>query len=102
MEFFNEAKVKWNDFLKSKILLYEKYRNYDYGSESENYVSGISQFVSHRILLEYSIINDIRKNYSSKNVNKFIEEVYWRIYWKGWLENRPNVWRNFIQKIQIN
>ena len=98
MEFFNEAKVKWNDFLKSKILLYEKYRNYDYGSESENYVSGISQFVSHRILLEYSIINDIRKKYSSKNVNKFIEEVYWRIYWKGWLENRPNVWRNFIQK----
>ena len=98
MEFFNEAETKWNDFLKSKITLYEQYRNFDNGPDSENFVSGISQFVSHRLLLEYSIINDIRTKYKSKNVNKFIEEVYWRIYWKGWLENRPSVWKNFVKK----
>ena len=98
MEFFNAAETKWNDFLKSKITLYEQYRNFDYGPDSENFVSGISQFVSHRLLLEYSIINDIRTKYKSKNVNKFIEEVYWRIYWKGWLENRPSVWKNFVKK----
>tara|TARA_Y100001980_G_C14550526_1_gene333106 strand:- start:161 stop:1303 length:1143 start_codon:yes stop_codon:yes gene_type:complete len=98
MEFFNLAESKWNDFLKKKITFYEKYRNYDNGPESENFVSGISQFVTHRVLLEYSIIKDIRFNYKSKNVNKFIEEVYWRIYWKGWLENRPSVWTKFVQK----
>ena len=98
MEFFNLAESKWNDFLKKKITFYEKYRNYDSGPESENFVSGISQFVTHRVLLEYSIIKDIRFNYKSKNVNKFIEEVYWRIYWKGWLENRPSVWTKFVQK----
>ena len=98
MEFFNLAESKWNDFLKKKITFYEKYRNYDNGPESENFVSGISQFVTHRVLLEYSIIKDVRFNYKSKNVNKFIEEVYWRIYWKGWLENRPSVWTKFVQK----
>ena len=98
MAFFNLAESKWNDFLKNRITFYEQYRNYDNGPKSENFVSGISQFVSHRVLLEYSIIKDVRLNYKSKNVNKFIEEVYWRIYWKGWLENRPSVWTKFVQK----
>ena len=26
---------------------------------------------------------------------KFIQEVFWRIYWRGWLEHRPAVWVDF-------
>jgi len=102
MNFFSEAEEKWNDFLQSKISLYGLYRNYDYGPKGKNFVSGISQFISHRVLLEYSIINDVRKNHSSKSVSKFIEEVYWRIYWRGWLENKPSVWKHFINKKNEN
>ena len=98
MDIFNEAENRWKDFLKSKIKCYGFYRNYDNGPQAVNFVSGISKFISHRILLEYSIINEVLEKYSSKNVNKFIEEVYWRIYWKGWLENRPSVWNNFVNK----
>tara|TARA_Y100000589_G_scaffold328323_1_gene372187 strand:- start:2159 stop:3292 length:1134 start_codon:yes stop_codon:yes gene_type:complete len=102
MELFNEAEEKWNHFLKSKITHYGLYRNYDYGPKEENYVSGISQFITHRVLFEYSIINDVRRNHNYKNVSKFIEEVYWRIYWKGWLENRPSVWKNFVSRNNDN
>ncbi len=26
---------------------------------------------------------------------KFVQEVYWRTYWKGWLERRPSVWTRY-------
>ena len=26
---------------------------------------------------------------------KFIQEVMWRTYWKGWLEMRPKVWQDY-------
>ena len=28
-------------------------------------------------------------------VEKIVQEVFWRIYWKGWLEHRPAVWADF-------
>ncbi len=93
-----KAEEKWIDFLKSKINKYGLYRNYDNGPQSENFVSGVSKFITHRVLYEYSIINDVLQNYNSKSANKFVEEVYWRIYWKGWLENRPSVWNNFVEE----
>ena len=100
MSIFTEANNKWNNFLSSKINDYGSLRNYDYGPQDENYVSKISPFVTHRILFEYQLIKDIRFKYKSNNVNKFLEEVYWRIYWKGCLENKPCIWENFIsQKI---
>ena len=30
-------------------------------------------------------------------VEKFIQEIFWRIYWKGWMEMRPSVWDNFLE-----
>ena len=98
MEIFKIAEEQWDQFLNSKITYYGAYRNYDYGPENDSYVSKISPFISHRVLLEYSIIKDVQKKYYGKNVDKFIQEVYWRIYWKGWLENRPSVWSQFLSK----
>tara|TARA_Y100001978_G_C23667073_1_gene421758 strand:+ start:306 stop:1454 length:1149 start_codon:yes stop_codon:yes gene_type:complete len=98
MVFLKEAEDKWNKFLDSKISKYSSLRNYDYGPYKNSYVSKLSPFISHRFLLEYDLIRDIKNKHHSNNVNKFIEEVYWRIYWKGWLENKPCVWDNFISK----
>ena len=97
MSLFLEAEKKWITFLDSKIRDYSTFRNYDYGPNSESSVSQISPYVSHRVLLEYQLIQDINLKYNANTVNKFIEEVYWRIYWKGWLENRPSVWERFIK-----
>ena len=27
--------------------------------------------------------------------------MLWRIYWKGWLELRPNVWTDFVRDLKI-
>ena len=98
MSLFKEAEKKWKNFLSTKIKEYGSYRNYDYGPQSNNYVSKISPFISHRVLFEYQIIKDVQLKYKGKQVNKFIEEVYWRIYWKGVLENKPCIWENFVNK----
>jgi len=98
MSLFIEAEEKWKNFLSTKIKNYGSLRNYDYGPQEVNYVSKISPFISHRILFEYQIIKDIKHKFKGNQVNKFIEEVYWRIYWKGVLENKPCLWDNFITK----
>ena len=103
MSLFKDSKDTWNDFLDSKIFSYSKYRNYDYGNQQDNYVSGLSPYISHRVLLEYYLIIDLKSKLKGSIINKFIEELYWRIYWKGWLENRPDLWRKFVsEKISMS
>ena len=96
MSLFLKAQEQWKDFLENKIKNYEKFRNFDYGPNNEGFVSKLSPYISHRVLLEYELIKEVKKNCKSQKVNKFIEEIYWRIYWKGWLENRPMIWDEFI------
>jgi len=98
MSLFIQAEKKWKNFLSKKIKDYGSRRNYDYGPNGDNYVSKISPFISHRVLFEYQLIKDVKSNFQGNQVNKFIEEVYWRIYWKGVLENKPCIWENFISK----
>ena len=98
MSLLKEAENNWDKFLDSKISKYSYLRNYDFGPNKNSSVSKLSPYISHRILLEYDLIKDIKNKYNGDNANKFIEEVYWRIYWKGWLENKPCVWDNFISK----
>ena len=98
MKLFLDAQEKWDYFLESKIQDYAKFRNFDYGPTKESSVSKLSPYISHRILLEYELIQEIKNKYESQKINKFLEEIYWRIYWKGWMENRPKVWSNFITK----
>ena len=93
-----DAQEKWNDFLENKITNYEKLRNFDYGPTNKSSVSKLSPYISHRILLEYELLEEVKKKYHSQKINKFVEEIYWRIYWQGWMENRPKVWCNFISE----
>ena len=96
MSYFLKAEDLWNNFLGEKILDYSSKRNYDYGPKEDSSVSKISHFVTHRILLEYQLINEVNKKYKSSKVNKYLEEIFWRIYWKGWLENHASLWDYFI------
>ena len=102
MSFFIEAQNLWDNFAKYKINDYAKLRNFDFGPNNEGSVSKLSPFVTHRILLEYDLINDIKSKYKVNNPSKFIEEIFWRVYWKGWMENRPKVWQNFISEKNLD
>ena len=56
----------------------------------------MSPYISHRILTEYDVIKRVLQKKSYPNVEKFIQEVFWRLYWRGWLESRPRVWKDFV------
>ena len=84
-------------FLTAPILEYSKKRNFDYGYSNNQHVSGLSKYISHRILSEYELIRDVLSIHSYQKVEKFIQEIFWRIYWKGWLETRPSVWSDFVE-----
>jgi len=98
MSFLLKAQNTWENFAKYKINDYAKLRNFDFGPNNESSVSKLSPFITHRILSEYDLIHDIKSKYKIKNSTKFVEEIFWRVYWKGWMENRPKVWRNFISE----
>lgn len=83
-----------NDFLPSAGGLYASDRNYDLGTEF-NKASCLSPYISRRLITEDEVLKAILENYSYKDSEKFIQEILWRVYWKGWLELHPNVWSSY-------
>lgn len=73
---------------------YGHQRNFDRGSPHPH-VSKLSPYISHRVITETEIAEKVRSRYPYPEIQKFIQEVYWRTYWKGWLEMRPEVWDNY-------
>ena len=100
MDSYKDAVNKLNYFISNDILDYASKRNYDFGPEVRNNVSMLSRFISHRVLNEYDIINLSLSKYPLTKIDKYIQEVFWRIYWKGWLEHRPNVWNDYCNYVE--
>ncbi len=96
----NFAENHLKSFIEKYILDYSKSRNFDYGPENRNNISLLSPYISNRILFEFDIVKDVLKKYPYVKVEKFIQEIFWRVYWKGWLELRPSVWNDFISSLE--
>lgn len=69
-----------------------------YGAE-RNYVrpghgdvSRLSPWLQKRVIREEEVVAAVRARWSFAAVEKFVQEVHWRTYWKGWLEQRPDAW----------
>ena len=90
------AKREKFEFIQNGLKDYSLQRNYDFGPKYRENISTLSKYISHRIINEYDLIREILSQYSLQKVDKFVQEVFWRVYWKGWLEHRPEVWRDFV------
>ena len=55
-------------------------------------VSRLSAALRHRLVTEAEVVEAALRKYPFRLVEKFLQEVLWRGYWKGWLESRPRVW----------
>ena len=73
-------------------------RNFVTGKNELSAVSKLSPYVRRRIITEQEIVSEVLKHNSLEESHKFIQEVLWRTYWKGWLEMRPFIWSRFIQE----
>jgi deoxyribodipyrimidine photo-lyase len=62
-------------------------------------ISRLSPWVQKRLLLESEIVAAARDRWSFPVVEKFVQEVYWRTYWKGWLEQRPAAWSRWVESV---
>jgi len=62
-------------------------------------ISQLSPWVQKRLLLESEIVAAARARWSFPAVEKFVQEVYWRTYWKGWLEQRPEAWSRWVEAV---
>ncbi|MEH6758345.1 MAG: FAD-binding domain-containing protein [Parasphingorhabdus sp.] len=82
---------------------YAHKRNFDYGPDADveqdkwrDNVSKLSPYVRHRLLPERELIEAAIKAHGAMGADKFIGEILWRSYFKGWLEQRPEAWADYV------
>ncbi|MDB4185131.1 DNA photolyase [Candidatus Pelagibacter sp.] len=85
-----------NNFIEQNLTDYSKLRNFDFGPDNRSNISCLSPYITHGIINELEVIDKSLKKFSFAKNEKFIQEVMWRVYWKGWLELRPNVWSDYL------
>ena len=76
---------------------YANGRNTDLGAGRHKSVSVLSPYVRRRLVTEQELVAAALQAHGPENAEKFIEEVIWRGYFKGWLERRPQVWAHYVQ-----
>ena len=91
-----KAVDKLNHFVENNLSEYSKLRNFDFGTDNRSNISCLSPYITHGIINELEVIDKSLKKFSFLKNEKFIQEVLWRVYWKGWLELRPNVWSDYL------
>ncbi len=95
-----KAIEKLNHFIENNLTDYSKLRNFDFGPKNRSNVSCLSPYITHGIVSEKEIIKKSLEKFSFAKNEKFIQEVLWRTYWKGWLELRPNVWSDYLIELK--
>ena len=94
-----KAVDKLNDFVENNLSEYSKLRNFDFGPDDRSNISCLSPYITHGVINELEVIDKSLKKFSFAKNEKFIQEVLWRVYWKGWLELRPNVWSDYLKEL---
>ena len=87
-------------FINSELANYSFKRNFDLGPKDKSNVSCLSPYISHRLITEYEVAKTVLAKFPFQKVEKYIQEIFWRVYWKGWLELRPQVWTDFLEDLK--
>jgi deoxyribodipyrimidine photo-lyase len=79
---------------------YTNHRNIDLGANQHQHVSQLSPYISCRLLLETQVLRTVLSKHTAASAEKFIQEICWRTYWKGWLQHNPVVWHSYCQQLE--
>lgn len=74
---------------------YASGRNHDLGPGEAATVSRLSPYLRHRLILEEEVLRPAVVRHGLRLSARFVGEVMWRTYWKGWLDLRPEPWRRY-------
>lgn len=89
------ALERLRDFVPKAGAAYARGRNFSLPEQGHPHVSLLSPYMRHRLLTEEDVVRAVLGRHTPKASEKFIQEVFWRTYWKGWLERRPSVWTSY-------
>ena len=78
---------------------YRENRNHDLGAGDRTNVSALSPWIAHRLVTEREVVARAAGDHGRNAPEKFVQEVFWRTYWKGWLEMRPHIWRAYLSRL---
>ena len=95
-----EALEVLENYVEKEITNYNSKRNFDFGPSNRENVSCLSPYITHRLITEYEVTKKVLSKHPHQKVEKYIQEIFWRVYWKGWLELRPKVWSDFIEDLK--
>ena len=95
-----EALDVLENYIEKDILSYAAQRNFDFGPQNRKNISCLSPYITHRLISEYEVAKKVLSKLPYLKVEKFVQEIFWRVYWKGWLELRPNVWSDFVEDLK--
>lgn len=88
-----------SDFLPASSANYSQKRNLDLGPGQHRHVSRLSAALRRRLVSEDEVVEAVLARHDLAAAGKFISEVFWRSYWKGWLEQRPAVWDSYLTAV---
>ena len=87
-------------FVPSMGASYTENRNFDHGPGAHRDVSNLSPYVRRRLVLERDVVAAAIAAHGLEGSAKFVQEVMWRGYFKGWLEQRPVVWTHYRKGLE--
>jgi deoxyribodipyrimidine photo-lyase len=93
------ALQRLDEFVAGAATDYARERNFDRGAGRHYAVSRLSACIRHRLITEQEVVAAITARHGATGAAKFVQEVFWRSYWKGWLELRPRVWSDFQRAV---
>jgi hypothetical protein len=85
-------------FLPAAGRRYAETRNHDDGPGPDGAYANVSQlspWLHAGLIGEHEVLEAVLGAYSPLAAEKFIAEVFWRIYFKGYLEQRPAIWVDY-------
>ena len=83
------------EFVQSGAADYARTRNFVKSGHGN--VSRLSAALRHRLISEEEVVAAVLAKHRFPAVEKFVQEVLWRTYWKGWLEQHPGVWEDYVR-----
>ena len=86
------ALARLDDFVSDAAAAYGARRNLVDPSGSHAAVSRLSAALRRRLISEEEVVRAVLAAHPFKQVEQFIAEVFWRTYWKGWLELHRGLW----------
>lgn len=94
------ARFRLKAFASKAGSAYAQRRNFDFGPGKHNSVSALSPYLRLRLLDEIEVSRAVLAHHTPKGADKFLAEVFWRTYWKGWMELRPTVWETYREDLE--